>query len=93
MILSSMTSVCEYLLQQLDGRCLNDEDEECNTALHMASEYGKLEAVQKLINAGADKEARSAVALSNWVKLVFGYLQTKAWLLKRDLVLLWVGNN
>jgi ankyrin repeat protein len=37
---------------------LNDEDEDSNTALHLASKHGHLDVVKVLVGAGAVKEAR-----------------------------------
>ncbi len=51
---------CRSIAKYTHSHCLNDEDEESNTALHMASEAGHLQVVNALIEMGADKEARSA---------------------------------
>ena len=47
------------LLMKSEGECLNDEDEDSNTALHMAALAGHLGVVELLITRGADKEARN----------------------------------
>ena len=51
--------ICEVLLKKSDYKCLNDEDEDSNTALHMAARAGHLGVVELLIKSGADKEARN----------------------------------
>ncbi len=39
-------------------KVLNDQDELCNTALHLAAEAGHVDIVQKLVNIGSNKESR-----------------------------------
>ena len=42
----------------LNEKVINDEDEESNSALHMAAEEGHLDVATYLVEWGADKEAR-----------------------------------
>ena len=46
------------LLEKTEDKVLNDEDEDSNTSLHLASEAGHLNTVKLLISKGADKESR-----------------------------------
>ena len=46
------------MLTHTKYKCLHDEDEDSNTALHMASHAGHTDVVQLLIEKGAYKEAR-----------------------------------
>ena len=43
---------------ELDERAINDEDEDSNSALHLASEEGHLHVATTLVEWGAEKEAK-----------------------------------
>ena len=51
-------SACVLILEATKYKALNEEDEDSNTALHLASEKGHLSIVKLLIDNGADKMAR-----------------------------------
>ena len=57
-------SSCILILEATKYKALNEEDEDSNTALHLASMKGHLGIVELLINHGADKMARSAGAFA-----------------------------
>ena len=44
---------------QMDKQVLNDEDEDSNTALHLAAQFGHNKVVEILLDLGADVSARS----------------------------------
>ena len=50
--------VCQTLLRKSKGKCLNDRDEDSNTALHLAAVARHADVVRLLIGQGADKEAK-----------------------------------
>ena len=49
---------CTEFIEKTKGKCLNDQEEDSNTALHLAAQGGHLQIVQLLLEAGADKMAR-----------------------------------
>ena len=51
-------SVCELLVKRTRGKCVYDEEEDSNTALHLAAQNGHRDVVQHLIAHGADKQCR-----------------------------------
>ena len=57
-------SSCILILEATKYKALNEEDEDSNTALHLASMKGHIGIVELLINHGADKMARSAGAFA-----------------------------
>ena len=49
---------CETILNYTENKALNEEDEDSNTALHLAAKNGHVEIVRLLVKKGADKMAR-----------------------------------
>ena len=71
-------SSCILILEATKYKALNEEDEDSNTALHLASMKGHIGIVELLINHGADKMARSAGAFAAVsVPLPQGYISLK----------------
>ncbi|KAI0224832.1 ANK_REP_REGION domain-containing protein [Lamellibrachia satsuma] len=60
--LSGHARVCETLLRKSKGKCLNDRDEDSNTALHLAAAARHVDVVRLLIAQGADKEAKNCIS-------------------------------
>ena len=66
-ILLCLCSVVRELVRR-NKMVINDEDEDSNTALHLASLAGHNKVVQALIDAGADIEARSVGTYVQFVR-------------------------